>query len=70
MAKPEKLNLWDRIFNRYRKEFYERGSENWCNHSDSTGIKIPGSSWSRNWIEYKIIDRVTGSEEIKREYLN
>ena len=62
---PEKLNLWDRLFNRYKTEVAERGVEPWKWYI--------GGSWTqgeRNWVEYRIIDRLTGSETINREYLN
>lgn len=60
---PEKLNLWDRLFNRYRKEVADKGKEGWMNHTYNF-------RYSRDWVEYRIIDRLTGSVEIKREYLN
>lgn len=59
---PEKLNLWDRFFNRYRKEVFERGIQHWTNDW--------GQNRVRDWIEYRVIDRLTGSVTIKREYLN
>lgn len=65
---PEKLNLWDRFFNRYRKEVHDRGTENWI--TTYNGVTIEGSNYSKDWIEYKIIDRVTGGYTIEREYLN
>lgn len=63
MSAPEKLNLWDRIFNRYRKEIHQRGQ--------STRIysKYPGFETSHEWIEYRVIDRLTGSETIEIDYL-
>jgi len=70
----EKLNLWDRLFNRTRKTIIERGSENWVKYYSNfdlyPGEKIPNSGYSRNYVIYKIIDRVTGSESLKKEYLN
>ena len=62
----EKLNFWDRIFNRYKKTIHNRGTETWSSYSFGKYM----ASYSRSWIEYKITDRVTGSEMIKREYLN
>lgn len=69
MTQPEKLNLWDRIFNRYRKEIFEKGTENWirCPMGFKSSFDI---KYSRDFIKYKIIHRVTGSETIKKEYLN
>jgi len=72
---PEKIGLWDRLFNRYRKVIHQRGQETWSKRYGEgyfwcQGEVIPNSSFTRNWVEYKIIDRVTGSETIEREYLN
>lgn len=64
---PEKLNLWDRFMNRTRREIHDRGTARWCTTND--GVKIPGSEYLRPWIEYRVIDRLTGSETIEREYL-
>ncbi len=68
---PEQLNLWDRLFNRYRKEVANRGVTlqkttpiRWGQCRDDLA-----SSQELNWVEYRIIDRLTGSETIKREYL-
>jgi hypothetical protein len=67
MATPEKLSLWDRWFNRYRKTINKRGSETW--HSFVNDVLIKGSKYKRDYIEYLIMDRVTGSERIEREYI-
>jgi hypothetical protein len=71
---PEKLNLWDRLFNRYRKEVAERGLENWSKtYQDSfTGLPLESTrqTYCRDWVDYRIIDRLTGSVTIEREYLN
>lgn len=68
---PESLNLWDRFFNRYRKEVIRQGKELWYSYQfgyfQSYQGKIP---YHRDFVEYRIIDRVTGSETIKKEYLN
>ncbi len=61
----QKLNIWDRIFNRYRKEIIEQGAENWNKYCQYTGQTI--RTYSRDFVIYKIIDCVTGSEEIKKE---
>lgn len=64
---PEKLNLWDRLFNRYRREVADRGIANrqyiWWDGR-------PPTQFTRPWIEYRVIDRLTGSETIEREYLS
>jgi hypothetical protein len=74
MAQPEKLNIWDRFFNRYRKEIVEENSEKWFQYNkalvglaDSETLKL---KFSRDFIKYKIIDRLTGSETIEKVYLN
>lgn len=64
----EKLNLWDRFFNRYKQEIVKQGVETWT--------KRKSYDWSQTWdyerhfVIYKIIDRVTGSETIEKDYLN
>ncbi len=67
MATPEKLSLWDRLFNRYRRTIHNRGSETWNKYAYD--IKIPNSSYKRDYVEYLITDRVTGSEHIEKEYI-
>lgn len=68
---PEKLNLWDRLFNRYRKEVHDRGTTINRRFYRKDGVIIPGSESESEtkWVEYRVIDRLTGSETIKREYL-
>lgn len=68
MAQPEKLTLWDFFFNRYRREVLTRSSERWFKTAPGTG-KIPNSEYTRDYVDYKIIDRHTGSETIERKYL-
>lgn len=73
MSQPEKLNLWDRFFNRYRKVIVEEGEEEWVKTRWFTawdGPRKVETPISRNFVKYKIIDRLTGSEEIKLDYLN
>ena len=65
----EKLNLWDRFFNRYKKVIIEEGVENW-QRMNKLGYTIPDSDYSKDFVKYKIIDRLTGSEIIKKEYLD
>lgn len=67
---PEKLNLWDRIFNRYRREVVEQGKETWNHYSNPNLYWIKPRKYSRDFVKYKIIDRLTGSVKIKKEYLN
>ena len=68
---PEKLNLWDRFMNRYRKEVHSRGSDAWSNVKTFNGYPIESTRhhYQRDWVEYKTVDRLTGSETIEREYL-
>ena len=68
MANPEKLSLWDRFFNRYRKTIHNRGTEEW--YESSFGVKIPRSEFKRSFVEYLVVDRLTGSETLEKEYLN
>ena len=73
MSQPEKLNLWDRFFNRYRKVIVEEGVEDWVKtkwFKFWDGLRKIETPISRKFVKYKIIDRLTGSEEIKLEYLN
>ena len=68
---PEKLNLWDRLFNRHRKEYHDRGVETWKTTTTYGGSPIgEPRRYDRNWIEYKIVDRLTGGYVIEREYIN
>jgi len=68
---PEKLSLWDRWFNRYRKVIHDRGEEKWSKTFTQKGLTVGETKiYQRDWIEYRVIDRLTGSETIKREYLN
>lgn len=75
MATPEKLNLWDRFFNRYRKEVIVQNAEPWV-RTKHTALSDIGHTapvqiqYKRDYVDYKIIDRLTGSETIEREYLN
>lgn len=66
----EKLSLWDRIFNRYRKTIRKQGSETWTNRNYHYGIEMDKYEYTRNYVEYTVTDRVTGSETIEKEYLN
>ncbi len=68
--KIERLSLFDRIFNRYRKEIIERGSETWTQRYGCFGVITDKYDFNRQFIVYKVIDRVTGSETIEKEYLN
>lgn len=66
---PEKLCLWDRLFNRYRKVVVEEGEQTWS-RLNKLGQTIPGTNYTRRFVKYKVIDRVTGSERIQIEHLS
>ena len=65
MNQPEKLNLWDRLFNRYRRSVIGRGQSVYK-------IVERGpykDSYVAHWVDYHVIDRLTGGEFIKRKWL-
>jgi len=71
----EKLSLWDRFFNRYKKVIIEEGKETFAEYYSLNdflypGQRIPDSDYKRCFVKYKIIDRLTGSETIEKVYLN
>ena len=68
MAEAEKLSLWDRFFNRYKRTIHARGSEQWFQKKH--GVRISSSEYTRDWVEYLVVDRLTGSETIEKKYLN
>ena len=65
---PEKLNLWDRMFNRYRKVIVSEHVEKW-HKTTLEGYPVPGTDFTRNFVKYRIIDRLTGSEKLVKEYI-
>ena len=66
LYQPEKLNFWDRIFNRYKKIPVNQGKETWFRNIH--GIKIQDSEFIRSFVEYHKIDRLTGGYEVIKEY--
>jgi hypothetical protein len=64
----EKLNLWDRFFNRYKKIAVNQGSEQWKEYHPYSGHVI--TTFTRNYVTYHIVDRITGGFTVKKEYLN
>lgn len=64
---PEQLSLWDRWFNRYRETPYKRGSEQWCQRLED--VKIPGTEYDREYVIYKVVDRLTGSVRLQKRFL-
>ncbi len=67
---PEKLNLWDRIFNRYRVES-EKSTEHWRRWNPFDYAKKYAHYYTRDVVTYKKIDRLTGSVvKIWKEYLD
>ena len=67
---PEKLNLWDRFFNRYKRIPVREFTENWVRFYPGTYLEIPNSNYIRRVNVYHSVDRLTGGYEIFREYLN
>ena len=70
MEQPEKLSVWDRWFNRTRKEVMEEGEEAWNHYPHGPAYPEVKTKYSRSFVKYKVIDRVTGSETIEKKYLN
>ncbi len=66
---PEKLSLWDRWFNRHKKIPIEIGDEIWCKHPHEY-VRSLDYKYSRDYVIYHIVDRLTGSYRIQKEYLN
>lgn len=67
----EKLNLWDRMFNRYKMVPVNKGSEVWEEQMSIGGQRYGNiHKINRNFVEYHKIDRLTGGYEIIRKYLN
>ncbi len=64
---PEKLSMWDRFFNRTKKIAVEQGTENWSQASPY--FQNYKREYSRNYVIYHIIDRLTGGFTIEKEYL-
>ncbi len=68
---PEKLSLWDRWFNRYRREVKDQGTEIWQSTRTYQGIPLGDpTDYARYWVEYRVIDRLTGSERLERTYIS
>lgn len=71
---PEKLSIWDRLFNRYRTEVVARGEEDWQLIPTGLDDLMIASThpyvYRRDWVDYRMVDRLTGSETISRTYLN
>lgn len=66
MAKPEKLNLWDRFFNRYRYILVRTYQKKYWQdfEKDYTSIQqdYPAGWYYVTYGVFKKIDRLTGSE--------
>lgn len=66
---PEKLNLWDRLFNRYKTIPIENGKELFTYYP----FKMKSSfdyDFERDFTIYHKIDRLTGGYEIIKKYHN
>ncbi len=66
---PEKLNIYDRIFNRYKTIPVENGKEEWTKRPNCF-IREFDYNFTREFVVYHDIDRLTGSYTIRKEYLN
>lgn len=68
---PEKLNLWDRFFNRYRKIPIEEKTitRQWIKNYKGYDLKGTEYTTTHTIIVYKVIDRLTGSVTITEERL-
>lgn len=68
---PEKISLWDRLFNRYKLVAVEEGMEEWAKRSY---LKYTGESkrveYVRQYVKYHKIDRLTGAYEIIKKYFD
>lgn len=62
----EKLSLWDRFFNRYRKTLHARGKRSFRWVRSDGKIICDGIE---AYAEYEVYDRVTGSITYERETL-
>lgn len=60
------------LFNRYKREVVERGSESWYSVATYWGVPIENSkrTYLRDFVVYKITNTITGSEKIEKKYLN
>lgn len=68
---PEKLSLWDRWFNRYKKVPFQHGIDVKKVYDHTWNYEKPLETTYRNpYVIYHIIDRLTGGYSIKKEYLN
>ena len=69
---PEKLNLWDRLFNRYKLEVIEEGEDSFTRYQDvgEQILKLPPKKFYRTFVKYRRIDRLTGSEKLIKEYID
>lgn len=65
---PENLNFWNRIFNRYKRIAVKEGSEDW--YKQYTPFRADRIIYSRDYVIYHNIDRLTGGFTVKKEYLN
>jgi hypothetical protein len=69
---PEKLGLWDRLFNRYRHEFKSEGRDTITRPTIVGGLPIKDAdlTYTRDWVKYWVIDRLTGSVTVEMQYLD
>ena len=71
LYQPEKLSLWDRWFNRYKKVPFERGIDVKEIYDHTHNYENPlKTTYRYTFIIYHIIDRLTGGYSIKKEFLD
>jgi len=63
---PEKLNLWDRIFNRYKEIPIEMGNSSWSRAID--GVILENTKYVRTFVVYHIVGPLTGGYTIDKRY--
>lgn len=54
----------------WKKEIVKQGDETWTMRKSYYGIEHSKYDYVRNYVTYKITNRWTGSETIKKVYLN
>lgn len=59
------MKLWP-----FTKTVIETGSERWGSYSRWFPLSEPPLQYSRDYVIYKIVNNWTGSERIKKVYLN
>lgn len=61
--------LYEFLFNRWTYSILEQGKEKWYK-STSSGIKIPNSEYTRNYIIYKKVNKFDKSVKYEKKYID